>query len=69
LLTLLWFADYASSLDALPGLRGLFLHLSFSVHYVDVIRGVINLGTVVYFLSVLLVSLALTTLGLKGRRA
>ena len=68
-LTLLWFADYASALDALPGLRGLFLHLSFSVHYVDVIRGVINLATVCYFLSVLVVSLALTTLLLKGRRA
>lgn len=68
-LTLLWFADYASSLDAVPGLRGLFLHLSFSVHYVDVIRGVINLGTVVYFLSVLFLSLALTTMGLKGQRA
>lgn len=68
-LTLLWFADYASALDAVPGLRGLFLHLSFSVHYVDVIRGVINGGTVVYFLSVLVVALALTTLGLKGRRA
>lgn len=68
-LTLLWFADYASALDTLPGLRGLFLHLSFSVHYVDVIRGVINLGTVVYFLSVIGVMLALTTLGLKARRA
>ena len=68
-LTLLWFADYASAMDALPGLRGLFLHLSFSVHYVDVIRGVINLATVCYFLSVLGVSLALTTLLLKARRA
>ena len=68
-LTLLWFADYASALDALPGLRGMFLHLSFSVHYVDVIRGVINLGTVFYFISVLVVSLMLTTLLLKGRRA
>jgi len=69
LLTLLWFADYASALDGFPGLRGLFLHLSFSVHYVDVIRGVINLGTVCYFLSVLGVSLVLTTVLLKGRRA
>ena len=68
-LTLLWFADYASAIDALPGLRGLFLHLSFSVHYVDVIRGVINLATVCYFLSVLGLSLALTTLLLKARRA
>ena len=68
-LTLLWFADYASAIDALPGWRGLFLHLSFSVHYVDVFRGVINLATVCYFLSVLGVSLALTTLLLKARRA
>jgi ABC-2 type transport system permease protein len=67
--TILWFADYASALDALPRLRGVFLHLSFSVHYVDVIRGVINLATVVYLLSVLGVMLALTTLGLKARRA
>lgn len=69
LLTLLWFADYASALESVPGLRGLFLHLSFSVHYVDVIRGVINLGSVVYFLSVLLLSLSLSVVALKGRRA
>ena len=68
-LTLLWFADYASSLDALPGLRGVFLHLSFSVHYVDVIRGVIKFGSVCYFASVLVVSLLLTALLLKARRA
>ena len=68
-LTLLWFADYASALDAVAGWRGLFLHLSFSVHYVDVIRGVLNLATVCYFVSVLTVSLVLTTVLLKGRRA
>ena len=68
-LTLFWFADYAATMDALPGLRGLFLHLSFSVHYVDVIRGVINVGTVCYFVSVLVVSLTLTVLALKLRRA
>jgi ABC-2 type transport system permease protein len=69
LLTLLWFADYAATLDAVPGLRGLFLHLSFSAHYVDVIRGVINTATVCYFVSVLVLSLALTVLLLKARRA
>ena len=68
-LTLLWFADYAATLDALPGLRGLFLHLSLSAHYVDVIRGVINLGTLTYFISALVVSLTLTVAVLKGRRA
>ena len=41
----------------------------FRSHYVDVIRGVINFGTVCYFASVLVVSLLLTTLLLKGRRA
>ena len=68
-LTLLWFADYAAALDALPRLRRLFLHLSFSVHYVDVIRGVVNLGTVCYFLSVVAIALTLTVMVLKGRRA
>ena len=68
-LTLLWFADYAATIDAMPGLRGLFQHLSLSAHYVDVIRGVVNLGTVVYFASALVVSLALTVAALKGRRA
>ena len=68
-LTLLWFADYAATFDALPGWRGLFLHLSFSVHYVDVIRGVLNLGTVCYFVSVLALSLLLTAVALKARRA
>lgn len=68
-LTLLWFADYAATIDVMPRLRGLFLHLSLSAHYVDVIRGVVNLGTVVYFISALVVSLALTVAVLKGRRA
>lgn len=68
-LTLLWFADYAATLDAVPMLRGLLLHLSFSVHYVDAIRGVINVATLSYFASVLLLSLALTVLMLKARRA
>lgn len=68
-LTLLWFADYAATLDAVPMLRGLLLHLSFSVHYVDAIRGVINVATLSYFASVLLLSLALTVLVLKARRA
>ena len=69
LLTLLWFADYPASLEVMPGLRGFFRHLSFSVHYVDVIRGVINLGTVGYFISVVVVSLLMTGVILKGRRA
>lgn len=67
-LTLLWFADYAATLDAVPLLRRLFLHLSFSAHYVDVIRGVVNLGTLSYFLSTLVVTLALTVAVLKARR-
>jgi ABC-2 type transport system permease protein len=68
-LTLLWFADYAATIDALPALRAVFMHLSFSVHYVDVIRGVINLGTVCYFSSVMVLSLTLTVWALTARRA
>jgi ABC-2 type transport system permease protein len=68
-LTLLWFADYAAALDAFPGLRRVFVHLSFSAHYVDVIRGVLNLGTVVYFSSVLVLALTATALVLRQRRA
>lgn len=68
-LTLLWFADYAATLDAFPALRGLFQHLSLSAHTVDVIRGVVNLGSLVYFTSALVVALALTIAALKARRA
>lgn len=68
-LTLLWFADYAAAVQALPAASRLFMHLSFSVHYVDVIRGVVNLGTVLYFVAVVAVTLAATTLVLRARRA
>lgn len=68
-LTLLWFADYAATFDAVPALRGLLLHLSFSVHYVDAIRGVLEGATVCYFVGVPVLALALTVLVLEGRRA
>lgn len=67
-LVLLWFADYAAILDALPRLTPVLAHLSFSVHYVDLIRGVLDLGSVVYFLSLVAASLVATAQLLRWRR-
>lgn len=70
ILTLLWFFDYGARLgDDTQFLAGLLNHLSFSVHYIDAIRGIINLQTLVYFTSVSLLALALNWALLRSRRS
>lgn len=48
-LLMLWFIDYAAALD--PGVEAVrwLQHVSFSVQYLDLIRGVLTRGAVVYF--------------------
>lgn len=69
IIVLLWFVDYAAGLQIDYTLTRLSTYLSFSVHYVDLIRGVLNSTTVVYFASIVVAALALTVLALQGRRA
>ncbi|HYH39961.1 MAG TPA: ABC transporter permease subunit [Azospirillum sp.] len=69
IIVLLWFVDYAAGLRLDYTLTRLVTHLSFSVHYVDLIRGVLNSTTVVYFASIVVAALALSVLALQGRRA
>jgi len=68
-IVLLWFADYAAGLHIDYTLTRLATHLSFSIHTVDLIRGVLNSTTVVYFASIVVAALTLTVLSLQGRRA
>lgn len=70
ILTLLWFADYGARLgDDSRALAGLLTHLSFSVHYIDIIRGIVNLPTLVYFASVAVIALSLAWASLRSQRS
>ena len=66
-LLLLWFADYGAALDLGSGLSQTIRHLSFSLHYTDIIRGVIDRTTVIYFTSIIAGMVALAILRLKMR--
>ena len=48
---LLWFIDYAAALDVGAQTMAWLQHLSFSVQYLDLIRGVVPLTALVYFVS------------------
>ncbi len=70
ILTLLWFFDYGAKLgDDSGALAHLLMHLSFSVHYIDVIRGIVNLPTLVYFASVSILALSLNLVVLWSKRS
>ncbi len=68
-LTLFWFADYAAALEAAPRLTEILRHLSFSLHYVDLIRGVLQSSSVVYFVGIVVLALVLASTVLKRRLA
>ncbi|NLY27657.1 MAG: ABC transporter permease subunit [Alcaligenaceae bacterium] len=68
ILVLLWFIDYPAALNFIPALSAFFLHLSLSAHHVDLIRGVLSGGALVYFCSVILFSLLVAVQVLKLRR-
>lgn len=67
-LLLLWFVDYAASLDPGAGATRWLQHVSFSVQYLDVIRGVLSRSAVVYFLTLSCVCLVAAAQVLKLRR-
>ncbi|MEZ5661288.1 MAG: ABC transporter permease subunit [Burkholderiaceae bacterium] len=64
----LWFADYAANIGWMPELGPVFRHLSFSVHYIDLIRGVFSNAALAYFGSIVVVSLVATIVVLRERR-
>ncbi|MFA7667107.1 MAG: ABC transporter permease subunit [Burkholderiaceae bacterium] len=68
LLVLLWFLDYPAALDLVPGMSPVFMHLSLSAQHVDLIRGVLSGSALVYFGSVVLLSLTIAVQMLRWRR-
>ncbi len=68
LLVLLWFIDYPAALDIVPQLSAALLHASLSAQHVDLIRGVLPGSALVYFGSVIVLSLVTATQLLRLRR-
>ena len=68
-LLLLWFADYGASLFPSSWLVYFFQHISFSVHYLDLIRGVLTRGTLIYFISVIFLTLVASVQILRIKRS
>ena len=68
-LLLFWYVDYVSNFAPNLETAKLIRHLSFSIHYIDLIRGILPLATVVYFITVIVFATTLTVQILKARRA
>jgi ABC-2 type transport system permease protein len=67
-LLLAWFLDYAVALDPLGGAARWLQHMSFSVQYLDLIRGVLSREALVWFASVVVVTLVCAVQLLRWRR-
>jgi ABC-2 type transport system permease protein len=68
LIIVLWFIDYAAGLFNDYAWVTLFRHLSFSVHYMDLIRGVFNVSSLAYLLGLSLLLMFATSQSLKTKR-
>jgi ABC-2 type transport system permease protein len=68
ILTLLWFIDYAAALFNDLILVRLLRHLSFSVHYLNLIRGVIDGTAIAYFVGLFCLMAVATCQALVSRR-
>ncbi len=68
LLLALWFIDYASGLPGLGDWAGALRHLSLSLHARDLIRGVLSISTVVFFISLTALCLVWATRSLRSSR-
>ena len=64
----LWFADYSTALTTSKIVSELIFHVSYSVAYLDLIRGVFDLGSVVYFLSSIVLCLVASSTALAVRK-
>ncbi|NNL85515.1 MAG: ABC transporter permease subunit [Myxococcales bacterium] len=65
---LLWFVDYVSGLGIEGSLPVVARYLSLSLHYVDLVRGVLPVETLVYLASLTALSLVIATQVLRVRR-
>jgi ABC-2 type transport system permease protein len=63
-----WFVGHLSAFQGSVGLRALFGHLSFAVHFGDFIRGLIRSEAVAFYLVVAAIALALNASFLQWRR-
>lgn len=68
ILVLLWFIDYPAAFDFFPSLSAGLMHLSLSAQHVDLIRGVLSGSAMVYFASVIAISLFISVQFLRLRR-
>lgn len=68
ILTLLWFIDYVATVIPDVFVVSLVRQISFSVHYVDLIRGVISGAALAYFLGLVILMVTLTVAVLRARR-
>jgi ABC-2 type transport system permease protein len=67
-LLLLWFIDYASALNLSAAMSEWLQHISFSVQYLDVIRGVLSSAAAIYFLGLVAICLVAAAQVLRLRR-
>lgn len=67
-LLLLWFIDYAAALDVGTAMSEWLQHISFSVQYLDVIRGVLSGAAAMYFLGLVAICLVAAAQVLRLRR-
>ena len=67
-LLIFWYVDYVSNFALNLESARLIRHLSFSIHYVDLIRGLLPIATIVYFVTVIVFATVLTIQILKAER-
>lgn len=63
-----WLVGYLQSFQHVAALRGLFAHLSFSLHYGNFIQGLVRSESVAYYLAICAVALTLNGAWLQWRR-
>jgi hypothetical protein len=63
-----WFVGHLQTFQRSDSLRELFGYLSFSLHFVDFIQGLVRTEAVAFYLIVAAVALTLSTGYLKWRR-
>jgi ABC-2 type transport system permease protein len=63
-----WFVGHLQSFQASPGMRGLTAYLSFGLHFVDFIQGLVRTEAIAFYLAVAAIALTLNTGYLQWQR-
>jgi ABC-2 type transport system permease protein len=63
-----WFVGHLQTFQVSPTVRGLVVYLSFALHYVDFIQGLVRTEAVAFYLLVSAIALTLTASYLQWRR-